>query len=71
MLSWITLTIALIAWFSASIAFCLALYVYLKGPRWKEYEIDDLYEALLEQNDADVVLERTLRTNNGRIDCHR
>jgi len=55
MLSWIALTIALIAWLSASIAFCLALYVYLKGPRWKEYEIDDLYEALLEQNDADAV----------------
>jgi hypothetical protein len=52
MLGWVALVISLLAWFTASIALGLSAWVYFKGPRFKEFEIDDLYDALLEQNDA-------------------
>lgn len=52
MVSWVALVFSVLAWFTASIALALSAWVYFKGPRFREFEIDDLYDALLEQNDV-------------------
>jgi hypothetical protein len=57
MVSWIALVFALLSGFIASIALGVALWVYFKGPKFKEFEIDDLYDALLEQNDANALFK--------------
>ena len=57
MVSWIALFFALASGFIASIALGVALWVYFKGPKIAELDIDDLYDALLEQNDSNVLFK--------------
>jgi hypothetical protein len=54
MVSWIALILAFVAWCTASIALGVALWIYLKGPKIKELDIDDLFDALLEENDTNM-----------------
>jgi hypothetical protein len=54
MVSWIALVLAFFAWCSASVALGVAVWVYLKGPKIKELDIDDLFDALLEENDTNM-----------------
>ena len=55
MVSWVALFLALMSGFIASIALGIALWVYLKGPRVKNLDPDELFDLLLEQNDANVL----------------
>ena len=57
MLSWAALIISLFAWFTASVALCIGIWIYFKGPKIAELDIDDLYDALLEQNDSNVLFK--------------
>ena len=57
MLSWAALIISLLAWFTAVSALCIAIWIYFKGPQIAELDIDDLYDALLEQNDSNVLFK--------------
>lgn len=57
MLSWAALIISLLAWITASIALGVAVWIYFKGPKIAELDIDDLYDALLEQNDSNVLFK--------------
>jgi len=57
MLSWAALIISLLAWFTASIALGAAAWIYFKGPKIAELDIDDLYDALLEQNDNNILFK--------------
>lgn len=57
MLSWAALIISLLAWFTASIALCIGVWIYFKGPKIAELNIDDLYDALLEQNDTNILFK--------------
>ena len=57
MVSWIALVISLLAWFTASVALCVGVWIYFKGPKIAELDIDDLYDALLEQNDGNVLFK--------------
>lgn len=55
MVSWIALFFALMSGFIASIALGIALWVYFKGPRVRELDVDDLFDALLEANDSNIL----------------
>jgi len=57
MLGWVALVISLLAWFTASVALCIGIWIYFKGPKIAELDIDDLYDALLEQNDSNVLFK--------------
>jgi len=57
MVSWIALVISLLAWLTASTALCIGVWIYFKGPKIAELDIDDLYDALLEQNDSNVLFK--------------
>jgi len=47
----------LLAWFTALAALGLGIWIYFKGPKIAELDIDDLYDALLEQNDSNVLFK--------------
>jgi hypothetical protein len=55
MVSWIALVLALLSGSIASIALGVALWVYLKGPRVRALDPDELFDLLLEQNDANIL----------------
>jgi hypothetical protein len=55
MVSWIALVFSVFAFFTAFIALCVAMFVYIKGPKIKELDPDELFDLLLEQNDANIL----------------
>ena len=57
MISWVALFLALTSGFIASVALGVALWVYLKGPRVKGLDPDELFDLLLEQNDNNVLFK--------------
>lgn len=57
MISWVALVISLLAWFTSIGALCIAIWIYFKGPKIAELDIDDLYDALLEQNDSNILFK--------------
>jgi len=58
MVSWVALVLAFLAWTTASVALGIAVWVYLKGPKIKELDIDDLFDALLEENDSNILFRQ-------------
>jgi hypothetical protein len=57
MVAWVALVLSLLAWFTASIALFVGVWIYFKGPKIAELDIDDLYDALLEQNDSNILFK--------------
>jgi len=55
MVAWVALILSFFAFSFALAAFLFAAYIYFRGPRVRELDPDELFDLLLEQNDANIL----------------
>lgn len=55
MVAWIALILSFFAFSFAFAAFLFATWIYFKGPKVRELDPDELFDLLLEQNDANIL----------------
>jgi len=55
MVTWVALILSFFAFSFAFAAFVFATFIYFRGPKVRPLDPDELFDLLLEQNDADIV----------------
>jgi len=57
MVSWVSLILSIFAFMFSVTALCLSIWIYFKGGHIKTLEPDELFDALLEENDASMLFK--------------